>query len=171
MTSVGEVDGMKKTTTQIVLDAVRELHSKQQIITRQTLVEVTGLKPGIVDDRLSVLVDDLLVLRVERGVFVPAPQHPEPRVITISQIPGGWAKIEVSDDYVLLLTPAEKRMMGELLAGAGQQFAAIDIGHQNVVIAAELAAKVRRLERELSAVRSVLSERESRQLSLLGEAT
>ncbi|MGK7052218.1 hypothetical protein N1Z41_00035900 [Pseudomonas aeruginosa] len=65
---------MKKSSTQVVLDAVRELHSQQQIVTRQTLVELTGLKPGVVDDRLSVLVDDLLVLRVERGVFIPAPQ-------------------------------------------------------------------------------------------------
>ncbi|MEJ3609865.1 hypothetical protein VQ060_00005 [Pseudomonas sp. KBN06P05117] len=124
---------MKKSSTQVVLDAVRELHSQQQIVTRQTLVELTGLKPGVVDDRLSVLVDDLLVLRVERGVFVPAPQFDPPRPITITQIPGGWAKVEISDDHVITLTPAEKRMLGELLAGAAQQFAAIDIGHSNQI--------------------------------------
>ncbi|HFH2978622.1 TPA: hypothetical protein ACGJSI_005610 [Pseudomonas aeruginosa] len=145
---------VKKSSTQAVLDAVRELHSQQQIVTRQTLVELTGLKPGVVDDRLSVLVDDLLVLRVERGVFVPAPQFDPPRPITITQIPGGWAKVEISDDHVITLTPAEKRMLGELLAGAAQQFAAIDIGHSNQILAAELALKIRKLEREVAALRA-----------------
>jgi hypothetical protein len=151
----------QKSSTQIVLDAVRDLHNQQQIVTRQTLAEVTGLKPSIIDDRLASLVDDLLIVRVERGVFVPAPLFPPPRIITITQIPGGWAKLEISDDHVMTLTPAEKRMLGELLAGAGQQYAAIDIGHANQILAAELTYKVRRLEREVSALRDGNSSNEN----------
>ncbi|MHA5651119.1 hypothetical protein [Pseudomonas aeruginosa] len=161
----------KKSSTQAVLDAVRELHSQQQIVTRQTLVELTGLKPGVVDDRLSVLVDDLLVLRVERGVFVPAPQFDPPRPITITQIPGGWAKVEISDDHVITLTPAEKRMLGELLAGAAQQFAAIDIGHSNQILAAELAVKIKRLEKEVASLRTNLTRGGEGQIDLFADAS
>ncbi|MFG8059087.1 hypothetical protein ACEP38_33665, partial [Pseudomonas aeruginosa] len=60
----------------------------------------------------------------------------------------------ISDDHVITLTPAEKRMLGELLAGAAQQFAAIDIGHSNQILAAELAIKIRKLEREVAALRA-----------------
>ena len=93
------------------------------------------------------LVDDMLVLRVERGVFVPAPKLPPARPVTKMLIPGGWVKIEIGDDHILTLTPAENRALGELMAGAGQQYASIEMGHQNAILAAELAAKVRRLEK------------------------
>lgn len=164
-------DALKKTSTQVVLEAIHDLHDQEQIVTRETLAAVTGLKLQVVDDRLKVLVDDMLVLRVERGVFVPAPQHRPARPITKTLIPGGWVKVEIGDDHILTLTPAENRALGELMAGAGQQFAAIDIGHQNTLLAAELAAKVRRLERDLSALRTSLNGSDSRQLTLLGEAT
>ncbi|MFK8398157.1 hypothetical protein M2D07_006560 [Pseudomonas sp. BGr12] len=143
---------MKKSSTQIVLEAVRDLHVLEQIVTRETLAEVTGLKPGIIDDRLKALVDDMLVLRVERGVFVPAPELPPARPVTKTLIPGGWVKIEIGDDHILTLTPAENRALGELMAGAGQQYASIEMGHQNAILAAELAAKVRRLEKQVGAL-------------------
>jgi len=160
---------MKKSSTQIVLEAVRDLHVLEQIVTRETLAEVTGLKPGIIDDRLKALVDDMLVLRVERGVFVPAPELPPARPVTKTLIPGGWVKIEIGDDHILTLTPAENRALGELMAGAGQQYAAIAIGHQSEILAAELAGKVRKLERQVAALRAQNEFRSSPQMSLYAE--
>ncbi|TLP68222.1 hypothetical protein FEA48_30685 [Pseudomonas nitroreducens] len=162
---------MKKSSTQIVLEAVRDLHVLEQIVTRETLAEVTGLKPGIIDDRLKALVDDMLVLRVERGVFVPAPELPPARPVTKTLIPGGWVKIEIGDDHILTLTPAENRALGELMAGAGQQYASIEMGHQNAILAAELAAKVRRLEKQVGALTAERQAPATPQLALvLGSA-
>jgi hypothetical protein len=36
-----------------VLQAVQDLHAQEQIVTRETLAEFTGLKLAIVDDRLK----------------------------------------------------------------------------------------------------------------------
>lgn len=139
----------KRSSTQTILDAVHHLHAQEQIVTRKTLTEVTGLKPSIVDDRLNALVDDMLVLRVERGVYVPAPQLPPARPVTKTLIPGGWVKIEIGDDHILTLTPAENRALGELMAGAGQQYAAIEVGHQNAITNSVLNVRMNRLERLL----------------------
>ena len=67
------------TSTQRVLDAVRDLRELDQIATRETVAELTGLKMGIVDDRLRALVDDGKLKRLLRGVHdlvevFPAPQ-------------------------------------------------------------------------------------------------
>ncbi|WAB91982.1 hypothetical protein OSS47_28355 [Pseudomonas citronellolis] len=156
-----------KSSTQIILEAVRDLHAQEQIVTRDTLAEVTGLKPGIVDDRLKALIDDMLVLRVERGVFVPAPELPPARPVTKTLIPGGWVKIEIGDDHILTLTPAENRALGELMSGAGQQYAAIEIGHQNAILAAELAAKVRKLEKQIKALNADRGTLDTPQLTLV----
>ena len=156
-----------KSSTQIILEAVQDLRDQEQIVTRETLHEVTKLKMTIIDDRLKTLVDDMLVLRVERGVFVPAPDVPPARPITKTLIPGGWVKLEIGDDHVMTLTPAENRALGELMAGAGQQFAAIEIGHQNAILAAELAAKVRKLEKQVKALNIERGAPETPQLALV----
>ncbi|QEL64758.1 hypothetical protein OTERR_12820 [Oryzomicrobium terrae] len=138
----------KKSTTLLVFEAVQDLHAMEQVVTRETLAEHTGLKLTVIDDRIAILVDDGAVLRVQRGVFVPAPEHPPARPISKTILPGGAVKIEIGDD-VLTLTPRESRMLGELTAGAGQQYAAVEAGHQAAVVNAELALKVKQLQRRL----------------------
>lgn len=154
MSDAVRAEAARGATTQIVLEAVRDLHAQQQIVTRETLAEQTGLKLQVIDDRVGVLVDRGQVARVQRGVFVPVTHHPEARVISKTILPDGTVKIDLGDDQVLTLTPRESRMLGELVAGAGQQFAAIELGNQAAILAAELAGRIRRLERELRALRS-----------------
>ena len=60
-----------KRTRQVVLDAVLDLHATEQVVTRQTVADASGLKLQIVDGHLQKLVADELIRRVERGVFVP----------------------------------------------------------------------------------------------------
>lgn len=63
---------INRTTLQQIFDTVCELHNLEQIVTREAVREATGLPLTTVDDRLAVLVDRGDILRVERGVFVPA---------------------------------------------------------------------------------------------------
>lgn len=137
--------GPKKTTLQIILDAVHDLHAQEQVVTRETLRDATGLKLTTVDDRIAILIDDGLVHRKNRGVFVPAAQHPPARPISKTILPDGMVKIEIGDE-VLMLTPREDRFLASLQVGPAIQFSGIETGHQATVIAGDFGLRLRALE-------------------------
>ena len=141
----------KISTSALVLEAVQDLHNQQQIVTRETLAELTGLKLTVIDDRLGVLADDGALLRVQRGVYVPAPRHPPARAMSKTVMPDGMVKIEIGDE-VLSLTPREDRMLANLMAGAAAQAAAIETGRTTAILAAELGEEVKRLRRQVQAL-------------------
>lgn len=118
-----------RTTAQQILDAVQELHNQEQIVTREALLDVTGLKLTIIDDRLATLVDRGDIIRKGRGVFVPAVQHPPARSISKTVMPDGMVKIEIGDK-VLQLTPREDRTLAAIQSGTAAQFATIEMGYQ-----------------------------------------
>lgn len=151
------IEGQKKTNAEIVLEAIQDIHAQEQVVTREVIMEHTGLKLTVIDDRVGYLIDNGLVYRVQRGVFVPAPGHGPARIITKTLLPCGTVKLEIGDDHVLTLTPRENRMLGELMAGAGQQFSGIEAGRQAVEVSGELAQQIKRLRREVATVRGVVS--------------
>lgn len=141
-----------KSTLRLVYEAVCDLHAQEQVVTREALQEVTGLKLSIIDDRIATLIDEGEVLRRNRGVFVPAVQHPPARPISKTVMPDGMVKIEIGDE-VLELTPREDRALAAIQSGTAVQFAAIEIGHETSALVAtmrtriaHLEAKVRKLE-------------------------
>ena len=136
---------IQRTTKQQILDAIQDLHNAEQMVTREALQEVTGLKLTIIDDRVAVLVDEGLVIRKGRGVFVPAVQHPPARPISKTVMPDGAVKIEIGDT-VLDLTPREDRLLASIQAGAALQFLAIDTEQHLTQLGGNLRARVRRLE-------------------------
>ena len=50
-----------KSNAETILEAIEDLHNQEQIVTRETLSQLTGFKLSIVDDRLSYLVDSGLI--------------------------------------------------------------------------------------------------------------
>ena len=136
-----------KTSAEIVLEAVQDLYAREQLVTRETLAELTGLKFTTIDDRLAYLVDNGRIRRVQRGVFVPAEQHRPARPISRTLCPDGTTVLEVGDS-VMILTPREARMIGELMAGSAQQYASVEIGHEAARISAMMAAQARDARRE-----------------------
>lgn len=141
----------RKSTTALVLEAVQDLHAQEQIVTRETLAELTGLKLSVIDDRLGTLADDGAILRVQRGVYVPAPHHPPARPMSKTVMPNGMVKIEIGDE-VLSLTPREDRALANLMAGAAAQAAAIETGRNTAILAAELGEQVKQLRRQVTAL-------------------
>lgn len=139
-----------KTSSELVLEAVEDLHAQEQIVTREALAEHTGLSMSIVDDRLKVLVNDERLHRARHGVYVPVAKHPPARAISHTMLPDGMCKLEVGDD-VLTLTPREQRMVGMMLAGAAMQFSAINLGHHATALASGINERVLRLERMAAA--------------------
>lgn len=139
-------DASRLSSTALVREAVEDLHAKEQPATRDTIAEVTGLTLGIVDDRLRALADNNEIVRVLRGIYKPIAKHPPARPMSRTLLPDGVTKLEVGDE-MLILTPRETRMLGELLAGAAIQFSAIEMGHNAAALGSELNARVRKLER------------------------
>ena len=104
-------------TRQIVLDAVHELYASSQVASRSLVTTMTGLKPALVDDSIKVLCNDNKIRRIERGVYVPVWQYPEPRQIWQTKLYDGTVKVDIGDDHVLTLTPQEASDLGLQLAG------------------------------------------------------
>lgn len=135
-------------TAEIVLEAIQDLFAREQIVTRETLAELTGLKLTTIDDRLGNLLDNGRIRRVQRGVFVPLEQHKPARPVSRTLCPDGTTVLEVGDT-VLILSPRESRMIGELMAGSGQQYAAIEIGHETARLNSHLSAQISDVRRQV----------------------
>ncbi len=138
-----------KSNAEIVLSAVQDLFAREQIVTRETLAELTGLKLSTIDDRLGYLLDNGKIRRVQRGVFVPLEQHKPARPISRTLCPDGTTVLEVGDT-VMILSPRESRMIGELMAGSSQQYVAIEIGHEAARLNAVLQAQISEVRREVA---------------------
>lgn len=155
------------TSTQRVLDAVAELHSLEQVATRETVHDLTGLKLTVVDDRLGVLVDDGKLKRVLRGVYVPVETFPPARDISKTILTDGRVKYEIGDD-VLTLTPKEDRVLSSLTAGAASQAIAIESARQTSMLVTELAAQLEKIKRDYAALKA--HREQGKQISLIGPA-
>ena len=138
-----------RSTAEIVFEAIQDLHVHEQIVTREILAELTGLKLTTIDDRLAHLVDNGRIRRVQRGVFVPMEQHRPARPISRTLCPDGTTVLEVGET-VMILSPRESRMIGELMAGSSQQYAAIEIGHEAARLNAHLSAQISEVRREVA---------------------
>lgn len=137
-----------KNSTDAIYDAVIDLHNNEQIVTRTTLAAILDMKIGIIDDRLSYLVDTNRIMRVERGVYVPVIQHATSRIMSKMVLPDGTVKIEIGDD-VLTLTPKEARTLGNLVVAEAMQYSNIELGHNMAMIQSGLTGQVRSLARSV----------------------
>lgn len=135
-----------KPNAQTILEAIDDLHSQEQIVTRETLSKHTGLKLSIIDDRLSYLVDNGQIIRVQRGVFIPTQRHKPSRVMSKTVLPDGTVVIDIGDD-VLTLTPREARNLGNLMVGEAMQFSNIELGHHMAIIQTEVSGQMRKISK------------------------
>lgn len=147
-------------TKELVYDAVVELHSLEQIITRETLSDHLDLSLGVIDDRLKSLTNDGLIARVQRGVYVPIEQLPPSRPISHTELPDGTVVLDIGDD-VLTLNPREARTLAVMLYARAVQASQIELGQQSAILSDRLSRKLREVERKLNVL-----EKNSNQASL-----
>ena len=153
-------------TTQLVYQAVCDLHTVGRPASRDTVQEMTGLKLTIIDDRLKYLVDGAQsLIRISRGHYEPSHEFPEARVPTLSTLQDGSVKLEIGDD-MLLLTPKEARMTASMMSGLAETALAIMVTRPLHVQNAELASKIDKLERKLAAMQAERSGKNPAQMSL-----
>lgn len=137
-------------STEIIFEAIQDLHNQEQIVTREVLAETTGLKMSIVDDRLSHLVNLGHIIRVQRGVFIPTPKHRPARLMSKTVLPDGTVKIDIGDDQILTLTPREARTLGNLMVAEAMQYSNIEMGHHMAILQSEVTGQVRKLKKQVS---------------------
>ena len=143
---------MRITNKQMVLDAVVDLNNQEQSVTRETLSVVIDLSLAIIDEKLTSLVNDGLIHRIQRGVYVPTVKHNQARIISKIVLPCGTVKVDIGDD-VWTLTPKEARILGSLMAADAMQYSNIEIGHHAALTTAKMdleMKEMRRLLRDLS---------------------
>ena len=135
-------------STQRVYDAVRDLREADQIATRETVAEMTGLKLSVVDDRLRALVDDDRLRRLLRGVYELVEVFPAPRVMSCTILSNGWVKIEIGNE-MLTLTPTEARRATRALGGFAEDARVLETTKAHLFLATEIAAQVESQRREI----------------------
>lgn len=133
----------KRPTGERVYEAACGLFEQGLVVTRNTLKELLDdLSLTVIDDRLKMLVDDGRLVRVKRGVFMPAVRHPPARVISKTVMGDGGVVLDVGDT-VLQLTPREAMILGQLLMGDAVLFAQMGMGHQLAKISGDLECLLR----------------------------
>ena len=140
-------------STERIFQAVRDLREVDQIATRETVAELTGLKLSVVDDRLRTLVDDGRLRRLLRGVYEMVEVFPPPRNTYAGIMQDGMVKVEVGDD-VWTLTPNEARRVARVLGGFAEDARILESSRAHLFLATEMAAKVEKLEREIKALKA-----------------
>ena len=100
-----------------ILECVRELCAAEQFATRAAIVELSGLRKSVVDDRLRTLVDAEQLRRTQSGCYELVRQYPESRAMSKTILSDGFVKVEVGEQ-VLDLTPTEDRHLALLQAGS-----------------------------------------------------
>ena len=143
-------------STQRVYDAVRDLREADQIATRETVAEMTGLKLSVVDDRLRALVDDDRLRRLLRGVYELVEVFPAPRVMSCTILSNGWVKIEIGNE-MLTLTPTEARRATRALGGFAEDARVLETTKAHLFLATEIAAQVESQRREIREIRQAVA--------------
>lgn len=162
-----------KATGQIIWDTMLALRESGQAISRQRLMELTGLRYTLVDDHISRWIEEGRLRRVIDGVYELPEPTPEPRAVSVTDLHDGVTLIEVGDQELRLYAP-EARALARQLGGYALQFAQLQTQHDMGALLAEatvrnrtLADRVSDLERELRAVKQGQAQG-SPQLQLIG---
>lgn len=145
---------MRITNKQMVLDAVVDLNNQEQSVTRETLSVVIDLPLAIIDEKLTSLVNDGLIHRIQRGVYLPTIKHNQARIISKIVLPCGTVKVDIGDD-VWTLTPKEARVLGSLMAADAMQYSNIEIGHHAALTTAKMDLEMKEMRKQLRALSAV----------------
>ncbi len=138
----------EKTNRARVWATIMELHRNGQQITRQRVIELSGLTYHIVDGHITNLIErEGTLRRVIDGVFEPIMAHAEPRAIIVIDLPDGMTKVEIGDD-LLTLSPVEVRMLAKRLQGDAQTASNLQMQHDMGFLTHEVQLRLMRQRHE-----------------------
>ena len=139
----------------LIWDTILELRNSERRINRRALADITGLKPGIVDDHVERWIEKDQLRRAGSGELEVIEHFPATRPISKTTLPNGVVKLEIGSDLVEL-TPAEARTLARDLAGHAQELAQVDAANRSMIFAHELARELKDARREIKALREIM---------------
>ena len=154
----------KVTTGEIVWETILDLANDERSITRQVLRDVTNLSYEIIDDHIKKLENQGKVVKVGKGLIEVVVQYPPERVQSLTPLPSGKVKWEMGD-ILVEFTPTEVRRHSMMFAGFARQFEDLELSNKALIRTAELADRIRELERTIAALKQPKDEA---QMDLLG---
>lgn len=137
----------------LIWQTIVDLHNRELRISRRAIAEITGIKPGIVDDHVERWVEKDQLRKIGNGELQLVQQFPATRPIFKSSLPNGLVKVEVGSD-LLELTPAEARILARDLAGHAAELTDIEASHKLAARLHELSRELRTAYREIAALRA-----------------
>ena len=152
----------------LIWDTIIELRNTERRINRRALADLTGLKPGIVDDHVERLIEKDQLRRAGNGELEVVEHFPATRPISKTSLPNGVVKLDVGSDY-MEFTPAEARIIAREFYGHLHELAQAESSNKAVVLCHELARELKEARREIKALRNnmLATDVEPKQLALL----
>ncbi|PTT39841.1 hypothetical protein DBR23_10055 [Acidovorax sp. HMWF018] len=153
----------------LIWDTIIELRNSERRINRRALADLTGLKPGIVDDHVERFIEKDQLRRAGNGELEVIEQFPATRPFSKTVLPDGLVRLEIGSD-MLELTPGEARVIAREFAGHLQELAQTDAANRAVVLCHELARELKDARSQIKALRALIptpASRETPQLNLL----
>lgn len=148
---MNDVQAPAQTSAQIIWSTILDLHQQEQLITRDLLSTLTGLKLSIVDDHVGRFIESDRMRRIRPGVFALVVAMPEPRPVSMTLMPGGVSKMEIGD-FCIDLWPTERRMLASMLVGDAVHYSNIQVGQDSNFLVNTVWEEVKKLRRDLKGV-------------------
>ena len=136
----------------LIWDTIIELRNSERRINRRALADLTGLKPGVVDDHVERWIEKDQLRRAGNGELEVIEQFPASRPVSVTGLRSGLVKLEIGSD-LLELTPTEARDVARWFHGFLHELAQADSANRAVVLAHELARELKEARREIKALR------------------
>ena len=136
----------------LIWATILELRNTDRRINRRALADLTGLKPGVIDDHVERWIEKDQLRRAGNGELEVIEQFPASRPVSVTGLRSGLVKLEVGSD-LLELTPTEARDVARWFAGFLHELAQTDPANRAVILAHELARELKDARREIKALR------------------
>lgn len=146
-------------TGRYIWETIMGLHRHGQNITRQRLMELTGLVYTKVDDHVSRWIDDGQLRRTNDGIYEVVEPRPEPRPIFITDLPDGMTLIEVGEQQ-MRIWPWERQIIGVRFHGDAMQLSNLQVKHDMGALLAEATVQKRELSSEVAELKRGMQELE-----------
>lgn len=131
-------------TSQTIWDCIMQLRDAGQAISRQRLMELTGLPYTRVDDHVSRWIEEGRMRRVVDGVYEVTDPLPEPQATSVTDLHNGMVLMECGEQEMRVNT-AEARALARQLGGFALQYAQLQTQHDMAALLVEATVRNRAL--------------------------
>ena len=152
----------------LIWATILELRNTDRRINRRALADLTGLKPGVVDDHVERWIEKDQLRRAGNGELEVIEQFPASRPVSVTGLRSGLVKLEVGSD-LLELTPTEARDIARWFHGFVHELAQTDAANRAMVLCHELSRELKEARREIKALRNdrMATDVQAKQMALL----